>query len=63
MNPIIWSPQAADDVVGILNYISADSVRYAELVVRRIVARVEQLSTFPESGRVVPERRDAAILE
>ena len=63
MIPIIWSPQAADDIVGIQTYISADSVQYAELVVRRIVARVEQLSTFPESGRVVPERRDAAVRE
>ena len=63
MTPIIWSPQAADDIVGIQTYISADSVQYAELVVRRIVARVEQLATFPESGRVVPERGDAAIRE
>ena len=63
MTPIIWSPLAADDIVGIQTYISADSVQYAELVVRRIVARVEQLSTFPESGRVVPERQDVAIRE
>jgi plasmid stabilization system protein ParE len=61
--PIIWSPQAADDIVVIQTYISADSAQYAELVVRRIVARVEQLAAFPESGRVVPERRDAAIRE
>ena len=61
MTPIIWSPQAADDIVGIQTYISADSVQYAELVVRRIVARVEQLSAFPGAGRAVPERRDSAI--
>jgi toxin ParE1/3/4 len=63
VTPIIWSPQAADDIVGIQTYISADSVQYAELVVRRIVARVEQLAAFPESGRIVPERQDAAIRE
>ena len=63
MTTIVWSPQAADDIVGIQTYISADSVQYAELVVRRCMARVEQLSSFPESGRIVPERRDAAIRE
>ena len=63
MNPIIWSPQAAEEIVGIQTYISGDSVQYAELVVRRIVARVEELSRFPHSGRVVPERQDAAIRE
>jgi toxin ParE1/3/4 len=63
VTPIIWSPQAADDIVGIQTYISADSVHFAELVVRRIVARVEQLSSFPESGRMVPERQDPAVRE
>ena len=63
MTQIIWSPQAADDIAGIQTYISADSVQYAELVVRRIMARVEQLATFPDSGRVVPERHVAAIRE
>ena len=63
MTRIIWSPQAADDIAGIQTYISADSVQYAELVVRSIVARIEHLSTFPKSGRVVPERRDTAIRE
>jgi plasmid stabilization system protein ParE len=63
VTPIIWSPQAADDIVGIQTYIGADSFQYAELVVRRIMARVEQLASFPESGRVVPERHDAAIRE
>lgn len=63
MTPIIWSPQAADEMVGIQTYISGDSVQYAELVVRRIVAHVEQLSRFPQSGRVVPERQDETIRE
>jgi toxin ParE1/3/4 len=33
-----------------------DSPLYADLVIRRIVAAIERLSTFPESGRIVPER-------
>lgn len=63
MTPIIWSPQAIDDVLGIQAYIRPDSERYADLVVRRIVASVERLALFPESGRMVPERRDPEIRE
>ena len=36
---------------------------YAGLVVQRIVAAVERLRAFPESGRIVPERSDPAIRE
>lgn len=61
MTPIIWSPQAIDDVLGIQAYIRTDSERFADLVVRRIVASVERLALFPESGRMVPERRDPEI--
>lgn len=63
MTPIIWSPQAIDDVLGIQAYIRADSERYAEFVVRRIVASVERLSLFPQSGRIVSERHDPEIRE
>lgn len=63
MTPIIWSPQAIDDVLGIQAYIRSDSARYAELVVRRIIASVERLSLFPESGRMVPERHDPETRE
>jgi len=60
---IIWSPQALLDLESIRAYIAHDSPRYAELVVRRLVMAVERLSTFPESGRVVPERNAKDIRE
>jgi addiction module RelE/StbE family toxin len=53
---ILWSPQALSDLESIRDYIAHDSPRYAELVLRRLVAAVDRLETFPESGRVVPER-------
>lgn len=37
--------------------------RYADLVVGRLVAAVERLQAFPESGRIVPERADPSIRE
>lgn len=63
MIPILWSPQALHDLESIREYIARDSTLYADLVVRRIVAGVDRLASFPESGRVVPERGDPKIRE
>ena len=40
-----------------------DSVRYATLLAERIVAAVDRLESFPESGRVVPEVGDESLRE
>ena len=63
MTSVIWSPQSVRDLEAIHAYISEESVRYADLVVGRLVAAVERLQEFPESGRTVPERADSAIRE
>ena len=63
MIPILWSPQALHDLQSIREYIARDSTLYADLVVRRIVACVDRLASFPESGRVVPECGDPQIRE
>lgn len=63
MTVLIWSPQAARDLEGIRAYIAVDSARYADLTVARIVAGVERLRAFPESGRIVPERNNPAVRE
>jgi len=60
---VIWSPQAIRDVESIRAFIAQDSSSYADLEARRLVAAVERLRTFPESGRRVPERPDVAIRE
>lgn len=63
MTPLTWSPEAQRDIESIRAYIAEDSTRYADLVVQRIIATVERLETFPESGRIVPERNDPSIRE
>ena len=63
MTTIIWSPQSLRDLEAIREYIAQDSPRYAALVVQRIVAVVERLEVFPESGRVVPELNSPEIRE
>jgi len=60
---LIWSPQSVRDLENIRDYIAADSPRYAALVVERIIQGVERLTSFPESGRVVPERNDPLLRE
>jgi len=60
---VIWSPQAIRDVESIRAFIAQDSPSYAHLEARRIVAAVERLRAFPESGRPVPEREDSTIRE
>ena len=56
MTKLIWSPQAVRDLEGIRAFIALDSSVYADLTVRQVVAAVERLKAFPESGRIVPER-------
>ena len=63
MTELTWSPQALRDLESIRDYIAADSPHYAGLVVERIVAGVERLRRFPESGRMVPERSSPEIRE
>ena len=63
MTHLIWSPQSVADVEEIRAYIAVDSKLYADLTVQRIVAAVERLRMFPDSGRMVPERSSPELRE
>ncbi len=63
MTPLIWTRRAIEDVQSIRQFIAQDSPHYAELVRQQLIAAVERLSTFPQSGRVVPEANNPAIRE
>jgi plasmid stabilization system protein ParE len=60
---LVWSPQALADVEEIRAYIAFDSRAYADLTAQRIMAAVERLKMFPDSGRMVPERQSPEIRE
>jgi len=60
---LIWSPRALTDLEEIRTYIEADSPAWADLTIRRLVASVERLRLYPDSGRIVPERRLSEIRE
>jgi toxin ParE1/3/4 len=63
VTPVIWAPQAIEDVEAIRTYVARDSAHYADLLVERIVAAVGRLDRFPRSGRVVPEVGDESLRE
>lgn len=63
MIDLIWSPRAIADLEEIRAYTAADSPAWADLTVRRLVASVEQLREYPDSGRMVPERQSPELRE
>ena len=60
---IWWSAEAVADLQEIHDYIARNSPRYAAVVAARLVAAVDDVRDFPESGRVVPELGDPAVRE
>ena len=50
-----WTIQAVNDLKDIADYISKDSKRYAELLVKRIREKARILKIQPDSGRMVDE--------
>jgi toxin ParE1/3/4 len=60
---ILWSPLALDRISEIAQYIAQDNPTAAENWVETIFAKVEQLRSFPKSGRIVPETDNQKIRE
>lgn len=63
MTPPVWTRRAIEDILSIQQFIAKDSSHYAQLVSQRLIAAVERLPAFPQSGRIVPEVNDPAIRE
>jgi toxin ParE1/3/4 len=51
-----WTPQSADDLQAIYDFIARDSPHYAMLVVEELLTAVDNIERFPLIGRLVPER-------
>ena len=60
---VVWSPKALADVDAIASYVAADSSSYASTVVRKILMSTRALSSFPFSGRMLPEVEDENLRE
>jgi toxin ParE1/3/4 len=58
-----WSTLACDDLNDLVEYISRDSVFYAQMFGEKIVLATRRLKDFPESGRRIPEADDDYLRE
>ena len=54
MVKIKWTKHALEELDDIANYISIDSPKYAQIVVKQIYEMVSHLKQFPKLGRKVP---------
>ena len=63
MAQISWTKKSLKDLLAINDYISLDSTFYAVRFISKLIRRVDQLSEFPESGRMVPEKNVHEIRE
>ena len=63
MVQINWTEQAKTDLKEIADYISIDSVKYAQYQILRIISAAKNLKNFARLGKIVPEIRDSKIRE
>lgn len=63
MVKINWTPQSLADINGIAEYISQDSLHFAQIQVQRFFQHVKVLERKPLAGRVVPEFQIKSIRE
>ena len=58
---VIWSETSEKDLMGIVEYIAADSPSNAFEIFKEIKKKASSLYTFPDRGRIVPELQDQGI--
>jgi len=63
MVEIKWTDNALVELDEIANYISKDSPKYAQILVKEIYGMVAYLKEFPKFGRRVPEYNDPNLRE
>jgi toxin ParE1/3/4 len=61
--PIRWASRAARQLETIVEYIAADSPRYAAIFAKRIMQVARDIPANPEMGRIVPEYGDPGLRE
>ncbi len=63
MVKLIWTDQAINDLGDIGDYIAENSEKYAKLTVKKLFERPDILKTFPQAGRIVPEKNEENLRE
>lgn len=52
---IVWSKEAVEDIISIVEFIEKDSEYYATAFANKVYEKASSLSTFSKRGRIVPE--------
>ncbi|MFP4548938.1 MAG: type II toxin-antitoxin system RelE/ParE family toxin [Fidelibacterota bacterium] len=60
---IIWSPLSVERITEIAQYIANDNPKAANNWIEQIFSSVEQLETFPKSGKIVTDLNNDAVRE
>jgi toxin ParE1/3/4 len=60
---IFWTPIAVQDLHDICDFISPDNPVAAQRMGEELIKQSEAMATFPQSGRLVPEKKDPLIRE
>ena len=63
MVEVKWTKNALDEIDSIAEYISNDSPKYADFLVKQIYEMIDHLNQFPKIGRIVPETNNSNIRE
>ncbi|MCA1762222.1 MAG: type II toxin-antitoxin system RelE/ParE family toxin [Cryomorphaceae bacterium] len=63
MAEVKWTDQAIDDIDNIAEYISKDSLTFAQIQTERFFERAKTLEKQPLTGRIVPELNDQSTRE
>ncbi len=58
-----WTKNALEELDNIANYISRDSPKYANILVKQIFEMISHLQQFPKLGRKVPEYNNPNLRE
>ena len=59
---VIWSETSEKDLMGIVEYIAADSPSNAFEIFKEIKQKASSVYTFPDRGLIVPELQDQGII-
>lgn len=60
---VVVTETAREDLASMVEYVSIDSPRAAQKIIRTIHDRLKMLRSFPKLGRIIPEIGDPALRE
>lgn len=63
MVEIKWTDNALKELDNIANFISKDSPKYAQILIKQIYEMISHLEQFPKFGRKVPEYNNPNLRE